>query len=297
MFACSSWEYRQGVDLNGDERQVIVFHLVHPSEEDQVAPSSPTSPDKPLDQLRQLTLEAASRAEQSEPQEAKSLYYKRSTAVRRYVVERAGGVCESCRNQLRLCESTVPLTWNRTTPGGSLMVGLIIPGGSELSARTAIGRFTMAMTDRKRTNIFNSIWPCWRNNLVVDALRWVLPTLVVLALGYLGIGLFVTNRLTSTVREPTEQTPADEGLKFQEVGFRSTDGLALKGWWVPGEGSSRAVMLVHGLEGSKADQHVLKTASVYFQGGYSVLMFDLRSHGESESGLWSWITTSPRRRP
>jgi 5-methylcytosine-specific restriction enzyme A len=97
MFACSSWEYRQGIGLNGEERQVIVFHLVHPSEEDQVAPSSPTSPDKPLDQLCQLALEAASGAEQSEPQEAKSLYYKRSTAVRRYVLERAGGVCESCR--------------------------------------------------------------------------------------------------------------------------------------------------------------------------------------------------------
>lgn len=106
--------------------------------------------------------------------------------------------------------------------------------------------------------------------------------MVVLTLGYLGIGLFVATRLTATARQPTEQTPADEGLDFREVGFRSTDGLALKGWWVPGEGSSRAVMLVHGLEGSKADQHVLKTASVYFQGGYSVLMFDLRSHGESE---------------
>jgi pimeloyl-ACP methyl ester carboxylesterase len=115
-----------------------------------------------------------------------------------------------------------------------------------------------------------------------DALRWVLLALVVLALGYLGIGLFVAIRLTSTVREPTEQTPADEGLDFREVGFRSTDGLALKGWWVPGEGPSRAVMLVHGLEGSKADQHVLKTASIYLRGGYSVLMFDLRGHGKAE---------------
>ena len=106
--------------------------------------------------------------------------------------------------------------------------------------------------------------------------------MVVLSLGYLGIGLFVANRLTSTVREPTEQTPADEGLDFREVGFRSTDGLALKGWWVPGEGPSRAVTLVHGLEGSKADQHVLKTACVYFEAGYGVLMFDLRGHGESE---------------
>ncbi len=114
------------------------------------------------------------------------------------------------------------------------------------------------------------------------AIRWGLLALVVLALGYLGVGLFVAAWLTATVRQPTEQTPANEGLGFQEVAFKSTDGLDLKGWWIPGDGRSRAVVLVHGLEGSKSGQHVLKTASVYSQAGYGVLMFDLRGHGESE---------------
>ncbi len=27
-FACSSWEYRNGPDRNGDERRIIVFHLI-----------------------------------------------------------------------------------------------------------------------------------------------------------------------------------------------------------------------------------------------------------------------------
>jgi hypothetical protein len=73
------------------------------------------------------------------------------------------------------------------------------------------------------------------------ALRWGLLALAVLALGYFGIGLFVATRLTAPVRQPTEQTPADEDLDFQEVGFKSTDGLALKGWWVSGDDSARAV--------------------------------------------------------
>jgi alpha-beta hydrolase superfamily lysophospholipase len=106
--------------------------------------------------------------------------------------------------------------------------------------------------------------------------------LVVLALGYLSVGLFVAARLSSPVRQPTERSPAHEDLDFQDVSFESTDGLALKGWWVPGDGSSQAVVLVHGLEGNKSDEHVLKTASVYSGAGYSVLMFDLRGHGESE---------------
>jgi uncharacterized protein len=117
---------------------------------------------------------------------------------------------------------------------------------------------------------------------IEHALRWSLLTFVVLGLGYMGIGLFVAARLTSPVRQPIEQTPGDEGLDFQEVGFESTDGLDLKGWWVPGDDPSQAVVLVHGLEGSKSGQHVLKTASVYSRAGYGVLMFDLRGHGESE---------------
>ena len=115
-----------------------------------------------------------------------------------------------------------------------------------------------------------------------QAFRWGLLALVILTLGYLGVGLFVATWLTTPIRQPTEQTPTDEGLDFQEVVVESTDGLSLKGWWVPGEVSSRAVVLVHGLEGSKSGQHILQTASVYAGAGYGVLMFDLRGHGESE---------------
>ena len=115
-----------------------------------------------------------------------------------------------------------------------------------------------------------------------QALRWVLLALLVLTLGYVGVGLFVATRLSAPVRQPTEQTPADEGLDFQEVSFESSDGLALKGWWVPKDEGTWAVVLVHGLEGSKSGQHLLRTASIYSGAGFSVLMFDLRGHGESE---------------
>ena len=64
-------------------------------------------------------------------------------------------------------------------------------------------------------------------------LRWGLLVLVILILGYLSVGLFVAARLSSPVRQHDEQTPATEGLNFQEVEFESTDGLGLKGWWVP----------------------------------------------------------------
>lgn len=97
-FACSSWEFRRGIDRNGDERRVIVFHLIQPegivATPQELPP--PTEETTSLEQLRERALHAASQAEDRDPQEAKKLYYQRSAAVRDYVLARAEGVCESC---------------------------------------------------------------------------------------------------------------------------------------------------------------------------------------------------------
>jgi uncharacterized protein len=111
---------------------------------------------------------------------------------------------------------------------------------------------------------------------------WVLLVLTVLALGYLGVGLFVAAQLSTPSRQPQELTPADFGLKYRKANIQSTDGLELVGWWVPGSHPSRAVVLVPGLESEKSDKHVLMTASIYAGAGYGVLIIDLRAQGGSE---------------
>src|SRR5919202_4080523 len=108
------------------------------------------------------------------------------------------------------------------------------------------------------------------------------PTLV--ALGYLGICLFVAARLSAPSRRPQVLSRADFGLEYRKVSIRSTDGLELAGWWVPGGHPSRAVVLVSGLEGEKSDEHVLKSAPIYAGAGYGVLMIDLRAQGDSGGG-------------
>src|SRR5829696_3255595 len=95
-FACSSWELGEGVDVNGDERRVIVFHLIKLEDDVPHQPTSSTSSPATHIQLRQLALEAASEAVERKPREARSLYYERSAAVRAYVMGRADGICESC---------------------------------------------------------------------------------------------------------------------------------------------------------------------------------------------------------
>ena len=113
-------------------------------------------------------------------------------------------------------------------------------------------------------------------------LRWALLALVILAVGYLGVGLLVATQLTVPYRQTVERALAGGDLDFSEVSFESSDGLDLEGWWIPADDPSRAVVLVHGLDASKSSPYVLETASIYSRAGYGVLMFDLRGHGESE---------------
>jgi uncharacterized protein len=112
----------------------------------------------------------------------------------------------------------------------------------------------------------------------------ILVLLGAVALGYLGIGLLVVFRMTSASRRPPEATPTGAGLAYEKVGLLSTDGIRLKAWWVPVEGSGRSAVLVHGWGGHRSDEHVLKTAPVYLREGYSVLIIDLRAQGESGGG-------------
>jgi len=112
-------------------------------------------------------------------------------------------------------------------------------------------------------------------------LRRTLAILVVLFLGYLGVGLLIVLWMTGPKRKQPWATPASVGLAYEEVVILATDGIRLSAWWVPTEGSSRAAVLVPGWGGYKFDEHLLQTAPVYHDAGYSVLMLDLRAQGES----------------
>jgi uncharacterized protein len=106
---------------------------------------------------------------------------------------------------------------------------------------------------------------------------------MILAGGYLTVGLLVAVRLGAPNHQPPERTPANVGLEYRDVSLESTDGVHLAAWWIPppDEGSSRAAVLVHGWEGDKSDLHVVEASQVYARAGYGVLMLDLRGNGGS----------------
>jgi len=114
---------------------------------------------------------------------------------------------------------------------------------------------------------------------------WTSLTVILLAAGtILGISGYAASSLTRFERVPVDSNPADFGLEYVDVSFPSRDGLTLRGWWLEGGDDGPVIVVVHGSEGNRADpaERMLGIAKDLVSHGYSVLMFDMRGHGESE---------------
>ena len=121
--------------------------------------------------------------------------------------------------------------------------------------------------------------------------RWAKRVVVVLALAWAGFilgwapyflaGIVTTRRFQFPDKENAGLTPESFKLPFEEVAFTSSDGVPLKGWWVPSpDGSAKgSVILVHGLNRSRIEM-VKKTPFVAHE-GWNALLLDLRHHGAS----------------
>ncbi|MBZ4399301.1 alpha/beta hydrolase [Myxococcus sp. AS-1-15] len=80
------------------------------------------------------------------------------------------------------------------------------------------------------------------------------------------------------------ERPADFA-DAQDVRLFTSDGLELRGWYVPSRNRA-AVVMTHGLSQTRAD--VLPEARILRDAGYGVLLFDLRAHGASQGETSTW---------
>jgi alpha-beta hydrolase superfamily lysophospholipase len=108
--------------------------------------------------------------------------------------------------------------------------------------------------------------------------RWLALLLVVWVAGsWLGC-LFVVHPITRRVRLPQSLA----GLAIKPVRFRSDDGVALAGWWVPADRAAGTVVLCHGAFENRMG--VADCVPWLHGAGYHVLVFDFRGRGLSGAG-------------
>ncbi len=112
------------------------------------------------------------------------------------------------------------------------------------------------------------------------------------------IGLGMPYIMASVMTYRPKVVPRDDPMSqlrvaYERVSFRTSDGVKLSGWWIPAikptrsdvEYGSKTVIACHGLAANKSNQ--LAMVAPLLLGGYNVLAFDFRAHGESGGQLTS----------
>lgn len=109
-------------------------------------------------------------------------------------------------------------------------------------------------------------------------LRLTLFTLVMLGVGalvviFVVVPIHAAHVMSSPPRQPVCcRTPADVGLRYEDVAFPTTDGLTLRGWYIPGQNGG----------GNRLGVGQLEQAAALAERGFGMLLFDQRDHGESD---------------
>ena len=121
------------------------------------------------------------------------------------------------------------------------------------------------------------------------------------------IGKAVSDMMIKPGKAPVFETPDKYGLEYEDVSFKTKDGVTLSGWIVKGNTDKVVIQSHFGVQCSRSgftiegkgmmekmlwnkDIHFLNQAKYLVDAGYSVLMYDLRNHGDSGSGEEEWIT-------
>jgi fermentation-respiration switch protein FrsA (DUF1100 family) len=95
-----------------------------------------------------------------------------------------------------------------------------------------------------------------------------------------GVSWWQADAFLHPRRRLPAETPADRGLAYRDVAFRTADGLTLRGWYLPSQNGA-AIIVGHGIGGHRT----LDPTEMLARHGYGVLTFDWRAHGGSDGDL------------
>lgn len=100
--------------------------------------------------------------------------------------------------------------------------------------------------------------------------------------GYLALLLAVGALGLRPFRVPLFLSPGMMGTPQEEIEFETADGVRLRAWWIPRQGSTTVAVLGHGYFLNRSE--LAPVAWMLWQAGCSCLLFDFRAHGRSGGG-------------
>ncbi len=116
----------------------------------------------------------------------------------------------------------------------------------------------------------------------------VIPVILFLLLIPIAGAWYFSSQIIDPKKKPCPQDhfkycgdPSELGLDFENVSFKSADGLTLKGWYIPAKASNKAVLLVHGHGATRHEG--LRWIKSLNKKGFNTMVFDLRHSGESDT--------------
>ena len=117
--------------------------------------------------------------------------------------------------------------------------------------------------------------------------------LVFAILGYSLVSVAAAAILTQPIRQTLKGDPRSSlDLAFESVTFPArVDAVSISAWHIPAREASRAIILVHGMGGCRTCEFqgkVLEFAKTMNTRGFAVLMIDLRGHGTSGPGRFTF---------
>lgn len=102
-------------------------------------------------------------------------------------------------------------------------------------------------------------------------------------------------------------TPEAEGMAYEDVALRSSDGVGLSAWYIPSERANGSVIFFHGNARNMSSD--LDAVRLWHQFGYHVFIFDYRGYGKSEGSpseegmyrdaqaAWDWVVRVKKESP
>jgi uncharacterized protein len=117
--------------------------------------------------------------------------------------------------------------------------------------------------------------------------KFALSSTLIFMLVLGGSGTWLAYSRASDIVRPARvqatRTPQAAGITdYQEVSFASTDGLTLRGWYIPTQNGA-VVIFVHGLGSNRG--MFWDDVGILHRHGYGMLLFDLRNSGESDGEI------------